>query len=345
MNRIKNWVRPNIAHLKPYSSARHEYEGEARVHLDANENPFPNHINRYPDPLQQDLKAKISEIKGVPVDSIFIGNGSDEAIDLITRIFCQPRQNNVITMSPTYGMYRVYADINDVVTHEVSLSEDYQIDLDAARNKVNSETRVIWLCSPNNPTGNLLSNSTIETIIQESDCIVVIDEAYIDFADQPSWIERLKEYDNLIVLQTLSKAWAMAGIRIGMAFASPYIISLMNNVKPPYNVSILNQEKALEILKDNDFDQHKDILLRERNRMNSALKNIEGVITVYPSSANFLLVKFKDSQHIFDDLKAEGIVVRNRNRVHLCEDSLRLTIGLPTENDELLAALTRMSKA
>ena len=341
MKSLEQLVRPNIWKLAPYSSARDEYSGkEAHVFLDANENPYGAPYNRYPDPLQRELKKQISKVKGIPEDMIFLGNGSDEAIDLPYRIFCQPGRDNVVAIEPTYGMYRVCADINDVEYRPVLLDEHYDfkaVDLLAA---CDSHTKLIWICSPNNPTGNSLNRDEMLKVIQDFEGIVIIDEAYSDFSKQQTFRSELAAHPNLIVLNTMSKAWALAGIRLGMAFASKDIISIYNKVKYPYNVNILTQQQALETLKDPfEIDRWVKTLLGERARLMQAFQELPICEKVYPTDANFFLAKMTDAQGIYNYLVDKGIIVRNRSRIQLCNNCLRITIGLKSENNELLAAL------
>lgn len=341
MRTLEQLVRPNILSLSPYSSARDEYTGhEARVFLDANENPYNTPLNRYPDPLQQELKRKIAKIKGVPAENIFLGNGSDEAIDLVYRIFCRPRIDNVVAIEPTYGMYKVCADINDVEYRKVLLDEKYQIEAEKLLVACDSNTKVIWICSPNNPTGNNLNRKEIEILLSRFDGIVVVDEAYSDFSKHSPFRTEIHKYSRLIVLNTMSKAWACAGIRLGMAFAHSNIIALYNKVKYPYNVNILTQQEAMESL-SNPFavDKWVRLLLQERDSVMEAFRELKVCERVYPSDANFFLAKMINAQSIYDYLVEKGIIVRNRTNVALCGNCLRITIGTKTENNELLGAL------
>jgi histidinol-phosphate aminotransferase len=337
---IKQLIRPNIRQLKPYSSARHEFEGSAEIFLDANENPFGNGINRYPDPLQQVVKEQLSGLKEVPAGQIFLGNGSDEAIDLLIRIFCEPREDKIIILPPTYGMYRVSADIADVAVVEVPLRPAYQPDVEAILKVTDPHTKILFLCSPNNPTGNDFMPDALRTLASRFPGIVVVDEAYIDFSERESCTRRLPEFPNLVVLQTFSKAWGMAGIRLGMAFASEEIIRLLNKVKPPYNVNHLTQQAALEALQDPEAQQAQvRKILAERKHLADTLPAFEFVEQVYPSDANFLLVKVTDPDGLYQFLVDQGIIVRNRSRALRCEGSLRFTIGTPAENELLLKCL------
>lgn len=336
-------IRPNIWKLKPYSCARDEFKGEASVYLDANENPYNTPFNRYPDPLQLKVKEAIKKVKGINVKNIFLGNGSDEAIDLVYRIFCEPKEDNVVAIAPTYGMYSVCANINNVEYRSVNLNDEFQFSADELLAKTDDKTRVIWLCSPNNPTGNALNSVEIEKILKQFNGIVVIDEAYIDFSSQPSWSKRLKDFPNLIVLQTLSKAWASAGIRMGMAFASEAIIALFNKVKYPYNVNILTQKQAINILGDkSEVSLWIKTILDERGKMQKELQGLKIVEKIYPTDANFILVKVTDANKTYESLVKKGIIVRNRNTVILCDNCLRITIGTPEENETLIKELKKV---
>ncbi len=341
MKQLKELVRPNIWSLAPYSSARNEYSGhKAHVFLDANENPYNKPYNRYPDPLQTDLKARIAKIKGVDASRIFLGNGSDEAIDLVYRVFCEPGSDNVVAIEPTYGMYKVCADINNVEYRKVLLDDHYQLSAAKLLAACDENTKVVWLCSPNNPTGNNLDRSEIETVVKESQCIVVIDEAYADFSENRSFRKDLALYPNLIVLNTFSKAWGCAALRLGMAFASAEIIELFNKVKYPYNINLLTQEQADKIL-DRRFEVEDwvRLLLQERTKVMKAFAELPICKKVYPSDANFFLALVTDAQAVYDYLVEKGIIVRNRTRVELCNNCLRITIGTKSENIELLSAL------
>ena len=334
-------VRPNIWNLKPYSSARDEYKGKkAEVFLDANENPYNQPINRYPDPLQEELKAIISPLKDVPADNIFLGNGSDEAIDLLFRIFCRPQIDNVVAISPTYGMYEVCANINDVEYRKVKLDDNFQIDAKTIFEQCDANTKLIFLCSPNNPTGNSLNRMEMEKIVRKFEGIVVIDEAYSDFCDQRSFRLELDKYENIVVLNTFSKAWGSAAIRLGMAFANKDIIQLFNKVKYPYNVNTLTQMRAKEVLSDMNVVYQRIVLIKhERELLMRALEELPVSVKVYPTDANFFLVKVTDANKIYDYLVKKGIIVRNRNNVELCGNCLRITVGTKDENAKLLAAM------
>ncbi|MDD6541723.1 MAG: histidinol-phosphate transaminase [Prevotella sp.] len=341
MKQLKELVRPNIWRLAPYSSARNEYNGhEAHVFLDANENPYGAPLNRYPDPLQTELKAKLSKIKGIAPSQIFLGNGSDEAIDLCYRVFCEPKADNVVAIEPTYGMYKVCADINDVAYRPVLLDEGYQLNADKLLAQCDAHTKLIWICSPNNPTGNNMQRDEVKKVLTTFQGIVVVDEAYSDFSSARTFREDLSHYPNLIVLNTFSKAWASAAIRLGMAFAQEPIIELFNKVKYPYNVNYLTQKRAIEVLdKRDEIDTWIKILLRERGQLISAFSELPICRQVFHTDANFFLARMTDAQAIYDYLVERGIIVRNRTRIRLCKDCLRVTIGSREENRELLGAL------
>ena len=341
MKTLEELVRPNILSLKPYSSARDEYSGkEAHVFLDANENPYNQPYNRYPDPLQRDLKAAIEKIKQVPASCIFLGNGSDEAIDLAYRCFTRPGIDNVVAIEPTYGMYKVCADINDVEYRPVLLDEHFQISAEKLLAACDDNTKIIWICSPNNPTGNNINREEITKVLEQFEGIVIIDEAYSDFSQEKPFRLELRNYKNLIVLNTFSKAWGCAAIRLGMAFAHPEIINIYNKVKYPYNVNLMTQQKAMEVLKEPyETDKVIRILLQERARLISAFRDLPICEGIYPTDANFFLAKMTDAQNIYNYLVNKGIIVRNRTRISLCNNCLRITIGTKTENAELLSAL------
>lgn len=343
MRTLQDLTRPNIWNLSPYSCARDEFKGRAAsVFLDANENPYNMPFNRYPDPLQEELKLRLATIKGVPAENIFLGNGSDEAIDLIYRVFCEPRVDNVVAISPTYGMYRVSADINDVEYRAVQLRDDFSLNPDSLLAATDEHTKVIWLCSPNNPTGNALDRKAIENVLTSFTGIVVVDEAYSDFNDLRPFRLDLDTYPNLVVLNTFSKLWASAAIRLGMAFASTDIIGLMNKVKYPYNVNHLTQRQAIEILGEmQKISLWRATILRERTQMLPAFAELPICKKLYPTDANFFLARVTDANAIYRYLIDQGIVVRNRSRVELCENCLRITIGTPQENNALLGALRR----
>lgn len=340
MRNLDSLTRTNIKALKPYSSARDEFSGSASIYLDANENPYNAPFNRYPDPMQQELKEQISNIKGVDSKNIFLGNGSDEAIDLLFRAFCEPKVDNIVSISPSYGMYQVCADINDTPVKKVVLNGDFSLNTETLLAACDENTKIIFLCSPNNPSGNLLESKSIAKVLNSFDGLVVVDEAYIDFSPAASWLPNLEDYPNLIVLQTFSKAWGMAGIRLGMAFASEEIIAILNKVKYPYNLNMLTQQIALELTADvENMQGWVDILLSERHSMEQALKEIKGVQHIYPSDANFLLVRIDDAHGIYDKLVEQGTIVRDRSKIELCDNCLRITIGSPEENTALIEQL------
>ncbi len=341
---INNLVRKNIQRMTAYSSARHEFTGEATVFLDANENsfgsPLADNFNRYPDPLQEKLKEKISSIKGVPLPNIFVGNGSDEAIDLLFRIFCDPGKDNAIIFPPTYGMYEVCAEMNDVALKKIPLLENFQLNLPAIEETIDAHTKLIFICSPNNPTGNSINREDIEILLNNFDGLVIIDEAYINYAKQKTFIQELTEYPNLVILQTLSKAWGLAGLRIGMAFAGQPVIDFMNKVKYPYNISTVTQQLAIEALNNiSSVNNWTKTTVEQRHWLANELESLSFTQIVYPSDANFVLVKMTDARGIYEYLTSKGIIVRDRSKVVLCEDCLRMTIGTPDENKQLLEAL------
>ena len=341
MKTLKELTRPNVWALKPYSSARDEYSGvEASVFLDANENPYHAPFNRYPDPLQKELKSLIAPLKQVRDEQIFLGNGSDEAIDLVFRAFCTPSVDNVVAIDPTYGMYQVCAEVNDVEYRKVLLDEHYQFSAEKLLAATDDHTKAIFLCSPNNPTGNNLCRGEIESLLHSFDGLVIVDEAYADFSSERSFLLDLDKYPNLIVLQTFSKAWGCAAIRLGMAFACPQIIGLFNKIKYPYNVNLLTQQEAISLLQDpikvQDWIR---ILLQERTRLMDEFSKLSCCETIYPTDANFFLTKVTDAKKIYEYLVSKGIIVRNRTHVALCGNCLRITIGTSEENDTLLEAL------
>lgn len=337
---IKDLIRPNILALAPYSCARDEFKGEASVYLDANESPYNNGTNRYPDPLQAEVKALLAPIKKVAPEQIFLGNGSDEAIDLVYRIFCRPGIDNVVAPAPTYGMYQVCADINDIEYRAIPLKTDYQLDMEGMKKAIDHNTKAIWLCSPNNPTGNVFAKEDLLWFLDNANAMVIVDEAYIDFSDKGTMVEMLEKYPNLIVLQTFSKAWGQAAIRLGIAMASKEVIAYFNNVKYPYNVNILTQKHAIEVLK-NVAKKERQVaeILAQRDVLRELLISLPCVKEIYPSDANFLLVKVNDANAIYKYLQEKGIIVRNRHRVTLCSDCLRITVGTPVENSEIYNAL------
>lgn len=341
---LDSLVRDNIKKMTAYSSARHEFTGSASIYLDANENsfgsPLPDNFNRYPDPLQIEVKEKLSRIKGVPVQNIFLGNGSDEAIDLLYRIFCAPGRDHALIFPPTYGMYEVCAEMNDVKVKKINLNKAYQLDIDAIESAIDPFTKLIFICSPNNPTGNSIDREDVEVILNNFNGIVVIDEAYINYSRQKTFITELTEYPNLVIMQTLSKAWGLAGLRLGMAFASKPIIDLMNKVKYPYNVNTATQLLALEALDNIDWvNEHIATTVVEREKLKNDLLNLSFTENVFPSDANFILVKMKQARNIYEKLCENGIIVRDRSKVVLCDDCLRITVGTPEENTQLTESL------
>lgn len=337
-NDIQALVRPNIASLCPYSTARDEFEGSIGIFLDANESPYPTGYNRYPDPHQKLLKQKISELKGVPVERIFAGNGSDEAIDLVFRVFCEPGRDNIVAITPSYGMYTVAAAINDIEVREVPLNADFSLPSGRLLAACDSRTKAMFVCSPNNPTGNAFSNEELLQLADSFKGILVVDEAYIDFSPIPSLLPQLDAHPNIIILQTLSKAWGMAGLRLGLAFADPYVIALMSRVKYPYNINQEAQKAALKQLEEPNDGRVAEIV-SERLRVMEALASLPCVHEVYPSDANFVLIRVDDANALYDKLLADGIIVRNRTKMPLCEGCLRITIGLTEENDRMLESI------
>ena len=339
---INTITRENVKGLKPYSSARDEYvsDGSKMVFLDANENPFDTGVNRYPDPQQRNLKAVLAGQKGIAETNILLGNGSDEVLDLLFRAFCEPKQDAVITMPPTYGMYKVLADINDITNREVLLNSSFQPDIPSILKAVDKNTKMIFVCSPNNPTGNIVAAEKIKTLLEGFPGLVVIDEAYIDFTEGESWVDRLSEYPNLVITQTLSKAYGMAGIRLGICVASSEIISVLNKIKPPYNVNELTQQRALErVLDEQSVRSEVLAILEERRKLIAALQEVDFIIEVYPSHANFVLALVDDANKRYDQLLHRGIVVRNRTTQPLCRNTLRFTVGTRSENQKLIEAL------
>ena len=343
---IQDLIRDNIKALKPYSSARDEYKDASSnmVFLDANENPYNNGVNRYPDPQQSNLKNVLAQQKGISKDNILLGNGSDEVLDLILRVFCEPNKDKIITLPPTYGMYEVLANVNAVDVIKINLSESFQPKVDDILNSADQYSKILFLCSPNNPSGNSFNIKNVERLLLNFNGIVVTDEAYIDFSDQKSWLSRLEEFPNLIITQTLSKAYGLAGIRLGICFASQEIISVLNKIKPPYNINELTQQKALERLSiPEDVKNEIQNILQQRNWLAEKLKNIAFVEIIYPSDANFLLVKVDNAIKRYDQLIQKGIVVRNRTNQSGCENCLRFTIGTKTENEKLITTLKTLS--
>lgn len=342
---LNNIIRENVKAMKAYSSARDEFTGavDNMVFLDANENPFENGVNRYPDPLQKTVKSELAKIKHVAQENILLGNGSDEVIDLIFRAFCEPNKDNIITLPPTYGMYDVSANLNCVARKEIALKANFQPDVTKVLEAVDKNTKLIFLCSPNNPTGNIFDYANIKAILEGFNGLVLIDEAYIDFASEPSWVSRIEKYPNLIVSQTLSKAYGMAGIRLGVCYASQEIIAVLNKIKPPYNVNELTQQKALErILAYDDVQEEVEAILQEREAMEEALKEVSYIEKIYPSDANFLLIKVDDANNRYNQLIEKGIVIRNRTTQLLCENTLRLTVGTRAENKKLIKAMLEL---
>ena len=347
---ITDLIRRNFIKLTPYSSARDEYSGTEGIFLDANENPFQSvteeDFNRYPDPYQWACKKKLAAIKGVSPESIFLGNGSDEAIDLLIRITCTPKSDNILILPPTYGMYKVCADIQEVFVQEAPLTADFEIDLDTVFDSVNSATRIIWICSPNNPSGNLVNREAILQVVKAfPHKMVVVDEAYIDFSDQPSFLRELENYANLVVIQTFSKAWGMAGLRIGAAYAHPEIIKILNKIKYPYNINQLTQEKLLESL-ENEVRKNKYVeeILKLRENLKGALEAMEITEKIFPSDSNMLLVRFKRAKDLFTFLLEDKIIVRDRTNVILCKDCLRITVGTAQENEQLIEHIRLFEK-
>lgn len=337
---LQQLVRKNVWNMKPYSSARDEFKGEASVFLDANENPLNDKYNRYPDPLQWSLKQKIAKVKNITPENIFLGNGSDEPIDLVIRIFCEPRIDNIVAVDPTYGMYQVCAEVNDVEYRKVLLNENFDLDAQKLLEKTDRNTKLIFLCSPNNPTGNLLSREEIKKVLDSFAGIVVLDEAYIDFASEATWLNDLEKYPNLIILQTFSKAWGLAAVRLGMAFASAEIIKLFNKVKYPYNVNILTQNFVGDELDKLELrKQWIATLLEGRNYLINELPKLTFVEKIYPTDANFILVKVEDANSLYKQLADKGVIVRNRNSVSLCAGCLRITVGTDKENEMLIKTL------
>lgn len=343
---LNTLVRENIKGLQPYSSARDEYvsDGTEMIFLDANENPFENDVNRYPDPQQRNLKAVLAKQKGVQVDNLLLGNGSDEVLDLIFRVFCEPNVDNIISLPPTYGMYKVLSGINAIENREVLLTKEFQLDVPQILNTVDKNSKIIFICSPNNPTGNSIDKSDILKLLKGFRGLIVIDEAYIDFSDKESWVGQWNEFPNLIVTQTLSKAYGLAGIRLGLCFASTEIITVMNSIKPPYNVNQLTQKRALEqVLKTEVLSHEVTQILKEKKRLTKILSNVGFIDKVYPSDANFVLVKVDDANERYKQLLQKGVVVRNRTTQPLCENTLRLTVGTNEENEKLITALNEIA--
>ncbi len=339
---LEELVRKNVLKLIPYSSARDEFTGfkNPMIFLDANENPFNNGVNRYPDPQQHSVKEVLAEQKGVLESQILLGNGSDEVLDLIYRVFCEPKVDNIITLPPTYGMYKVLSEINDIENREVLLTEDFELNIAAILEQIDRNTKLIFICSPNNPTGNIFNTEAISTLLKSFKGMVVVDEAYIDFSSQSSWVNRLEEFPNLIVTQTLSKAYGMAGIRLGICYASQDVIALINKVKPPYNVNELTQIKALERLRNPQLIRSEiNSILEAKDSLLKALVRLDWIEKVYPSEANFLLLKVDSAKERYQQLIERGIVIRDRSTQPLCENTLRITIGTQPENTKLIEVL------
>jgi histidinol-phosphate aminotransferase len=343
---INSLVRENVKAMKPYSSARDEFEDfdtADMIFLDANENPFENGVNRYPDPQQASVKSVLANQNGVAKNQILLGNGSDEVLDLLFRAFCEPKIDNVITLPPTYGMYGVLANLNAVENREVLLSNDFQPQLEEIMKAVNKNTKMIFLCSPNNPTGNTFSEESVQYLLDNFNGLVVIDEAYIDFSDKDSWIQKIKTYPNLIITQTLSKAYGLAGIRLGICYASAAIIAVLNKIKPPYNVNELTQQRALDRLANSKKIKEEIFsIIAQREELLKVLNEVNFVSTIYPTEANFILIKVDNANQRYDELIAKGIVIRNRTTQPLCENTLRLTIGTEEENKKLISALKNL---
>lgn len=343
---LNKLVRESVRKLQPYSSARDEYvsDGSEMLFLDANENPFDNGVNRYPDPYQRSLKSVLAKHKGVSESQILLGNGSDEVLDLIFRAFCEPNQDNVITLPPTYGMYKVLAGINAIENREVLLTADFEPNVEEILKAANSHSKLIFICSPNNPTGNSFKGEYIKTLLESFDGLVVVDEAYIDFSKDESWVSALKTYPNLIVTQTLSKAYGLAGIRLGICCASEEIVSVLNKIKPPYNVNQLTQQRALQRVLNQDLvKQEVQQILDERTELIKVLNNLEFVSAIYPTDANFVLAKVDDANKRYQQLLEKQVVVRNRSTQPLCENTLRFTVGTPEENKKLIAILKELN--
>ncbi len=343
---LNNLIRDNVKGLKPYSSARDEYvsDGSKMVFLDANENPFENGVNRYPDPKQRNLKALLAKQKGITEGNILLGNGSDEVLDLLFRAFCEPALDNIITLPPTYGMYQVLSGINHIENRVVVLNTNFQPDLEGIQNAVDANSKLLFICSPNNPTGNTIAAEKIEYLLNSFSGLVIIDEAYIDFSSQESWVSKLSKYSNLVVTQTLSKAYGMAGIRLGICCASEQIIAVLNKIKPPYNVNELTQQRAMErVFNQQTVQEEVSHILSERQTLQDALEEVSFISKIYPSDTNFILVKVDNATHRYEQLVAEGIVVRNRTTQALCENTLRFTVGTSEENKLLIAALNSVT--
>jgi len=344
---LENLIRENVKKMSPYSSARDEFEQFTKqmIYLDANENPFTNGINRYPDPHHRELKAIIADKNNVSKDNIILGNGSDEVLDLIFRAFCEPNRDNIITLPPTYGMYGVLADINAVQNREVLLNEEFQPNVDAILNAVDANTKIIFLCSPNNPTGNSFTDSSVIKILNQFKGLVVLDEAYIDFTEDESWLSVLNDFPNLIIIQTLSKAYAMAGLRVGILYASREIITILNKIKPPYNINELSQEKAIKKLNQSTMPAQVKKIITERNRLEMAFSRCSFIEKVFPSEANFILIKVDDANFRYQQFLENGVVVRNRSNQPLCENCLRISVGTKEETEQIIELLKTFNNA
>lgn len=341
---VQSLVRENILKLTPYSSARSEFKGKAEVLMDANESPFDTGINRYPHPKSPDVRARLAELKGVNLDQLMLGNGSDDLVDFVTRIFCRPGIDNVIALPPTFGMYKVSAAINDVEFRAVPLTPDFDIPMDELIAQFDENSKVLWLCSPNNPSGNLMPTEKIEYLLEHFPGIVVLDEAYIEYIPERSFLPRLNEFPNLIITQTLSKAWGVAGIRLGAAYASPFIIKMMNGIKAPYNINVLTQQRALEILADEQGMRERiAFLMQAREELTTALQEFEIVDHVFPSVTNFMLVRFQNSDRVYQHLLEHGVVVRNQSKQPNCANCLRITVGTAEENTRFLEVLSALN--
>ncbi|MFD0975506.1 histidinol-phosphate transaminase [Salinimicrobium gaetbulicola] len=343
---LENLVRSNVANMKPYSSARDEYKADGRkmTFLDANENPFENGVNRYPDPQQGNLKSQLAALKGVSPSKILLGNGSDEVLDLIFRAFCEPRKDNVISLPPTYGMYKVLADLNEIENREVLLTTGFQPQVEAILERVDASTKMIFLCSPNNPTGNSFSEDAVEELLNNFNGLVIVDEAYIDFSNESSWLQKLENFPNLVITQTLSKAYGLAGIRLGICYASEEIISILNKIKPPYNVNELTQQKAAERLRDKEkVEKEIEKILEQREFLKKELQKVNFVEEIFPSEANFLLARVDNADLRYAQLLEKGLVVRNRSNQPLCENTIRFTVGTKEENIRLIKALNEIA--
>ena len=341
---LNNLIRKNIKAMKPYSSARDEFKDlkADMVFLDANENPFETTLNRYPDPQQTALKELISKQKELPINQVLLGNGSDEVLDLIVRAFCEPNQDSILTLPPTYGMYGVLAQLNSIENIEVPLSKDFNINIDQVLKQVKPSTKLLFICSPNNPSGNIMDVNAVTRLLKAFDGLVVIDEAYIDFTTIESWTQRLNAFPNLMVTQTLSKAYGLAGIRLGTCYASKEIIAVLNKIKPPYNINSLTQQAAIEALQNNEVSEQVSSILREREKLANALASCFFVKKIYPSDANFILIKVDDATKRYDELLRHGIVIRNRTTQLGCENCLRISLGTPAENKQLLTLLNTL---